>query len=698
MGVENSAIRMTLKDEVSRAAKKINKNLNMTGVLRGNVVSFNAALDVAGKFFRVLKAGVGVVAEFIKLANEQERVEAQLAQTLKSTGSAAGFTATEIIKQAAALQKLTTFGDEAIIGAQNLLLTFTQIKDDVFPKATEIVLDMSQAMGQDLKSSAILVGKALNDPILGVSALSRVGITFTKQQKEQIKVLVKTGKVMEAQKLILKELNTQFGGSAAAAAKTFGGQMKQLGNEIGDAKEKMGKMITESADLQAVIKTLADIARDLGKTFFDNMGDLDDLGNTGKNTFQFIFDGIKFVRRSMVGLNTVLKTAKNTLSLLQEVGTNAWTAIKVSISTVVLETRKALKITLEVAAALADKFGADQKAIGLRNLARVQGRAIAAEQKKNIELNKDLKTSQDRVNFAIEQYKTILDEGREALIKIDLDSIKWTETLNKNTRAARSAKEEVRKLKEAEKELSDQRAFEKEAASFGVGFGPEPVNGAGVGVEGALGGQSPAVLSKQQEIEELRRLGFEVVDFEKGNLEAMRADREKANANRITAAKSVIDSILSIQGTGSKKMFKVQKAANIAQAIMATWTAAAEALKLGPIAGPIAAGAIIASGLARVKQIASTKFGGSAAGGGGGAGGRIKGGFAPARPQNDLFQRGAGFQAAPIRGRQEGIVVNINTGGAPIVRENQLTDFIIEGLKNRLGRDGNSFETIIGAA
>jgi hypothetical protein len=80
-------------------------------------------------------------------------------------------------------------------------------------------------MGKDMQSSAILVGKALNDPIKGMSALSKAGIQFTAEQKETIKTMVASGKTMDAQKMILKELETQFGGSAEAAGKTFSGQM-----------------------------------------------------------------------------------------------------------------------------------------------------------------------------------------------------------------------------------------------------------------------------------------------------------------------------------------------------------------------------------------------------------------------------------------------------------------------------------------
>lgn len=177
------------------------------------------------------------------LAAEQQRVEAQLAATLESTGHAAGMSADELKKLAADLQTMTTYGDEAIIASESLLLTFTQIGRDTFPRAQTAILDMATAMGTDLKAATIQVGKALNDPIAGVSALAESGIQFTEAQKDVIRSLVETGDTAAAQAIILKELETQFGGSASAAADTFGGRMTQLQNIIGDVGEEIGMQL-----------------------------------------------------------------------------------------------------------------------------------------------------------------------------------------------------------------------------------------------------------------------------------------------------------------------------------------------------------------------------------------------------------------------------------------------------------------------
>lgn len=162
------------------------------------------------------------------------------------------------------LQNTTTFSDEATLGAENLLLTFTNIGKDVFPQATRTVQDMSIALGQDLKSSSIQLGKALQDPILGVTALRRVGVNFNEAQTDVIKKLVETGHAAEAQKLILKELATEFGGSAAAAAQTFGGQVEIAKNKLNDFQETIGATIAGFLYFMATGKLMPSFTDALG--------------------------------------------------------------------------------------------------------------------------------------------------------------------------------------------------------------------------------------------------------------------------------------------------------------------------------------------------------------------------------------------------------------------------------------------------
>jgi len=192
---------------------------------------------------------------FIRNTIEAEKVTAQLSAAVKSTGGAAGYSVKELQKQAAALQNITTFGDEAIQSMQSILLTFTQIRGAEFQAASMAILDLSTRTGKSLESAAQQIGKALNDPILGVSALNESGVQFTETQKKMIKGFVETNQIAKAQGVILAELDTQFGKSAVAARQTLGGSLDALKNAWGDLFEVGGEA---SEGIRVAIENLID--------------------------------------------------------------------------------------------------------------------------------------------------------------------------------------------------------------------------------------------------------------------------------------------------------------------------------------------------------------------------------------------------------------------------------------------------------
>jgi hypothetical protein len=214
-------------------------------------------------------AGIAITAAFAAIgrsvadAAESQKVFAQTEAVLKSMGTTANGTATDLANMASALQKTTAFSDEAILAGANLLLTFKNIQNqagagnDIFDQTATLMLDVARAMGTSASGEAIRLGKALNDPVKGISALTRVGIQFTDQQKAQIKALAESGDLMGAQKIILAELQQQFGGSAAAYAGTFAGQVESLNNDLNDLSEEIGFMVMPA------IKELVSEFRDL---------------------------------------------------------------------------------------------------------------------------------------------------------------------------------------------------------------------------------------------------------------------------------------------------------------------------------------------------------------------------------------------------------------------------------------------------
>lgn len=284
------ALNLRLKEEgaatVKAAIDKLNRSFDEAS---GRAKAYDMTIGSLKETAMSLASGFALGAVLSRIVTETTDAEfaaAQLNAALKSTKGVAGQSAEALNAYAAALSQVSIFDDDAITGAQSLLLTFTKIQGDIFPKATQAILNVATAMGTDLKSAAIQVGKALNDPILGVTALARSGIQFSESQKAMIKSLVESNQLMDAQKIILAELETQFGGSAKAASETFGGAIARLTNELGNLLTLSQKNSSASVvlidNLTLAIIGLNDALAKLPERF----------GSVGKG-FQFLINTIK---------------------------------------------------------------------------------------------------------------------------------------------------------------------------------------------------------------------------------------------------------------------------------------------------------------------------------------------------------------------------------------------------------------------
>lgn len=207
-----------------------------------------AGLTVAAA--AITKFGV----ESVKSFAVQEKAEAKRAAVLRATGFAAGLTSKELQKSAEAMSVAMNIPDEDIVDLQAKMLTFKNISGDIFDRAATAAIDMGAAMGTGATSGVIQLGKALNDPINGITALTRVGVTFTEQQKEQIKTMQESGNLLGAQQIILGELESEFGGVAEAMADTE--PWKAVTIAFGDLMEGIGEVISILFDLGDTSKSI----------------------------------------------------------------------------------------------------------------------------------------------------------------------------------------------------------------------------------------------------------------------------------------------------------------------------------------------------------------------------------------------------------------------------------------------------------
>ncbi len=290
---------------------------------------FNRVALAAGAFvsYWALQRGVRVATEaFI----EAESTSITLAAALRATGNAAGFTTDELEAYADELMRLTTVDDEAFKRIMGIMATFRNVSGEVFKESIELIADMSVQFG-GLESGAIRLGKALNDPVTGMSALSRVGIQFSETQKETIKRLVEQNDLMGAQKIILAELTNQFGGQARAQVDSFGGAIDQLKNAFGEWLKDVGGMITEIPYLIESIR--------VATVVFENFGLAQDMVWTSARlslvTFQEDFNHLFTTVLPDIGqwffLNfaDMLITLESFLgSIFENIARNAWNAIQ----------------------------------------------------------------------------------------------------------------------------------------------------------------------------------------------------------------------------------------------------------------------------------------------------------------------------------------------------------------------------------
>ena len=240
--VDSRGVR-TASGDLDRFARSGDRAGGSAGRATAAIGGMSAKMVVAAAAAAALTAALAAgkfLNKFVDATVEAEKAQAQLGAAITSTGGAAGKSVADLNAHAAALQKVTNFGDETINAMQGVLLTFTQIKGDQFDAATVAILDMSQALGKDLQASALQVGKALNDPVKGMAALAESGIQFTDAQKETVKEMVEANNTIGAQTIILAELEKQFGGSAEAARDTLGGALDSLRNAFGDLFELSG--------------------------------------------------------------------------------------------------------------------------------------------------------------------------------------------------------------------------------------------------------------------------------------------------------------------------------------------------------------------------------------------------------------------------------------------------------------------------
>jgi phage-related protein len=205
---------------------------NISDFVKGMDAATKKSQDFAKKVDRAGKAAgrafVGIAGGAILAAKGLEEAEIASAK-LNNVLTSMGFedSVKRVDAYAESLQNLTAVDADVIKATQTKLATFANLTKTVdtaggaFDRATVAALDLAAAGFGSAETNAVQLGKALEDPIKGITALARSGVTFTEQEKEKIKVLVESGQILEAQNMVLGAIEKQVGGTAAASASSF---------------------------------------------------------------------------------------------------------------------------------------------------------------------------------------------------------------------------------------------------------------------------------------------------------------------------------------------------------------------------------------------------------------------------------------------------------------------------------------------
>ncbi len=399
-------------EKAERTAKKGAKEIGSAA---------DAASLAWGKLGKVAEgalSGITVGAVFgavIRNTKQMEKEQAQLEAVLRSTGESAGFSREQLNEMASSMERTSTVSAGEINQAQTNLLAFTGIVGEQFPRALQSAIDMAARTGTTVTSAAETIGRALDVPSKGLTALSKQGFRFTEEQKKAAEQLEATGRTAEAQGIILKALEESYGGAAAASRDTFGGALMALQNTIDGlltgsegsldgakvAIDDLNRALSDPATAESVSK-LVDLLAQGASTVVDSLPFLIDAGDGVVRVFGIAADALVGVfATATMHAQGLAASMFETLSLLPDALGGDDFAARAA------EYRASAAINLGVAKEAAD---------GIRDALErpLAGSAIADAASKTKELNKAKKESKDLDDAAISAAAKVAGARKEA--------------------------------------------------------------------------------------------------------------------------------------------------------------------------------------------------------------------------------------------------------------------------------------------
>ncbi len=503
----------------------------------------------------------------VAVAEETERQQLKQQALLRATGMASGKTVEILDSQARAVARNTLASTDGIREAQNVLLTFRSISGPVFDQAIKLSQDLAAVMGGTAKSSALQLAKALEDPKTGLTALRRAGVSFTEQEKEVIQKLHESGEAAKAQGLILAKLSAQVGGAGTAEAGGLSGSFDTLGQSVSEFLEKVDNKLGTSTALTGFVNGLAGAVDSLSESVSPSVSNEKEFVTLTERKLELQEKIAELDRNRFTFSGFFMGNNEQILNAESEIE-----AINRRINELQQE---------RISQTQAEQAAQDEQL-------RVQREALEQKrlEKAEIEEQERVKAEERRIAEEEKQQERIERELEQLDYKLASEEEKLRISYENRSEIIRQAEE--KKIRDAdvlrEMQARNEEKFKRD----------------------------------QQRLEEKNKKKDQGLD-------------KNHWAMKLKGAAKYFGDMTGLSLSGSKTLFKIQKAAALAQAIVATPAAVAEAIKNG---GGLPWGAIpgaitLAHQLSQIAAIKSAEF--DAGGGGSAAGGAASGGdFSPA--------------------------------------------------------------------
>lgn len=269
---EFSGVGEAISSSVGQGADEASASLAvLEGTGQGVVENLAQGFEGLGGIIAGVAGGIALGSAF-SAAEQVQSIAGVTNQLIETTGGVANVTAGEMLALGDSIERVVGTESELVQEAGNVLLTFKNVRNevgagnDIFDRAIRAGSDLSAVLGGEITGSALQMGKALQDPIRGVSLLGRAGVTFTAEQKELVRSLVEGNDVLAAQKIILDEVEGQVGGAAAASALAS----DRIRASLGNLGEELGAGLLPAAErladrLPQIVEEVGPGVREIGE-------------------------------------------------------------------------------------------------------------------------------------------------------------------------------------------------------------------------------------------------------------------------------------------------------------------------------------------------------------------------------------------------------------------------------------------------